>query len=274
MTDFQEVFGSSLPNTLTFATLYSGSSGNAVYISYGEDALLIDAGKNAKCLKNAVNSIGGSLHHVRAVFVTHEHSDHISALPVLCRHYDIPVHAPAGCACEALPHTTVYHEEGIDLQIGPFHVHSFYTPHDSACSVGYIVKVGEHRLGIATDMGMLAKSVVSELSGCTAALIECNYDEEMLKNGPYPPYLKARVGGTRGHLSNPDGALLAAVLAYTGATHILLGHLSKENNLPKKALEAVLAEFKKRGVQAQVQVAQRDEPTVLLGAYARKELPC
>lgn len=257
-----------------FATLYSGSSGNCVYISYGEDAILVDAGKNAKCAEKALEQIGGSMKKVRAAFVTHEHGDHVSALDVLARRYGFPVHAHAGCACDALPEQTVYHKGLIEETVGPFTVHSFYTPHDSGCSMGYVIDVGGKRLGVATDMGMLAKSVVEELCGCDAALIECNYDGEMLRNGPYPPHLKARVGGKFGHLSNEDGALLAAVLAKTGATHILLGHLSLENNLPEKALSAVHAEFEKRGVRAEVLVAKREEPTLLLGDPARKERVC
>ncbi|MBQ8911338.1 MAG: MBL fold metallo-hydrolase [Clostridia bacterium] len=259
---------------LTFATLYSGSSGNCVYIEFDGEAILIDAGKNAKCAETALEKIGGSMTRVRAAFVTHEHSDHVSALDVLSRRYGFPVHAHEGAASRALPLHTVYHQAPIDETVGPFTVRSFYTPHDSGCSMGYTVLVDGRKLGVATDMGMLAKSVVEELCGCEAALIECNYDKEMLQNGPYPPNLKARVGGKFGHLSNEDGALLAAVLARTGATHILLGHLSLENNLPEKALAAVNAEFEKRGVSARVLVAKRDEPTLLLGAPAQKELSC
>ena len=257
-----------------FATLYSGSSGNCVYLSYGEDAILIDAGKNAKCAEKAAEKIGGSMKKVRAAFVTHEHGDHVSALDVLSRRYGFPVHAHCLSACAALPENTVYHKGLIEETVGPFTVRSFYTPHDSASGMGYVVQVGDKKFGIATDMGMLAKSVVEQLCGCDAALVECNYDEEMLRNGPYPPHLKARVGGKYGHLSNEDGALLAAALAKTGATHILLGHLSLENNLPEKALAAVYAEFEKRGVSASVLVAQRDEPTVLVGAPSEKEETC
>ena len=264
MTDF--------PKDLTFATLYSGSSGNGVYIEYEGQAILIDAGKNAKHAEMALAEIGGNPKRIKAAFITHEHSDHISALDVLARRYGFDVHAPCGCACACLPACTCYHKEGILLQVGPFLVESFYVPHDSGCCVGYTVTVGGVKLGIATDMGFLAKGVVEKLYGCKAALVECNYDEEMLKNGPYPPQLKARVAGKGGHLSNAEGALLCAVLAYTGAERLLLGHLSLENNQPQKALDAVFAEFEKRGVEAEVQVAKRDEPTVLIGKEAC--LPC
>lgn len=268
MTDFR------LQSEPIFATLYSGSSGNCVYIAKGDDAILIDAGKNAKCAERTLDALGGRMEQVRAAFVTHEHSDHIAALDVLSRRYGFPVHAHIDSTCSALPANTVYHKGLIEETVGPFTVRSFYTPHDSGCSMGYTVEVDGKKFGIATDMGMLAKSVVETLCGCNAALIECNYDKEMLRCGPYPPHLKARVEGKFGHLSNEDGALLAAVLARTGASHILLGHLSKENNLPEKALEAVYAEFEKRGVSAQVLVAKREEPTLLWGKPERKECLC
>ncbi len=251
---------------LTFATLYSGSSGNAVYISFGEDALLIDAGRSAHYAEKSLEKLGGKIENVRAVFVTHEHSDHISALPVLSKKHHIPIYMPSACATalDSLPSGTLLYEKSCKTEIGPFLVESFPTPHDSMGSVGYTVSVKDRKLGIATDMGMLAKSVVATLTGCHAALIECNYDATMLETGPYPPYLKARVSGTRGHLSNADGALLAAVLAYTGTKHLLLGHLSKENNTPEKVMSAVQEEFERRQVCARVIVADRECPTVLL----------
>lgn len=250
---------------LLFATLFSGSSGNAVYISCGDEAILIDAGKNCRALERAAAVLGENLQKVRAVFVTHEHSDHISALPVFCRRYGVPVYVPLACA-EAvgeLPPTAVPYEGLCDQTVGNFHVTGFRTPHDSAGSMGYLVEAGGRKFGVATDMGMLAKSVVAALTGCNAALIECNYDTGMLDSGVYPPSLKTRIKGKGGHLSNEDGALLAAVLAYTGTSHILLGHLSRENNTPEKALSAVQKEFAHRGVQAELRVAFREEPTVL-----------
>ena len=177
----------------------------------------------------------------------------------------MPVYVPLACA-EAvgeLPPTAVPYEGLCDQTVGNFHVTGFRTPHDSAGSMGYLVEAGGRKFGVATDMGMLAKSVVAALTGCDAALIECNYDTGMLDSGVYPPSLKTRIKGKGGHLSNEDGALLAAVLAYTGTSHILLGHLSRENNTPEKALSAVQKEFAHRGVQAELRVAFREEPTVL-----------
>lgn len=251
---------------LLFATLFSGSSGNAVYVACGEDAILIDAGKNNKCIELALSAIGEDPHKIRAVYVTHEHHDHISALQVFTKKYEVPVHLLRASAevIDVLPHTAILHEGTFTDETGPFRVSAFYTPHDSACAVGYTVEAGGKKIGVATDMGMLTKNVVAELTSCDAALIESNYDPEMLRTGPYGPQLKARVGGKYGHLSNPDAALLAAVLAYSGTKDLLLGHLSAENNTPEKVMEAVEDEFTRRGVTANVKIAARDCPTVLL----------
>lgn len=250
---------------LIFATLFSGSSGNCVYLSYGEDAILIDAGKNAKQVCLALEKLGECPRKIKAAFVTHEHCDHIAAFPVLTKKYPFPVHMNEQTAsfADKLPQTAVLHEAEYTVEVGPFTVSSFRTPHDSACSVGYTVTVAGKKFAVATDMGMLAKNVIPHLVGSTGALIECNYDEEMLMNGCYPPPLKERVRGVGGHLSNEEGALLAAVLAYSGTEKLLLGHLSEENNTPEKALEAVRKEFVKRDVHSEIAIANRHLPTVL-----------
>lgn len=250
---------------LTFATLFSGSSGNAVYISYGEDAILFDAGRSCRFIENSLQKIGADMSSVRAIFITHEHEDHVKALPVLKKKYPLPVYIPADCrgGHPSLPEDAVYYEGSCDLTVGPFRVRSFYTPHDSLGAVGYTVEVAGQKLGVATDMGMVAESVVAALAGCDAALVECNYDEDMLRTGPYSPPLKARIAGNRGHLSNSDGALLAAVLARAGAKRILLGHMSAENNTKERVERAVESEFERRGVSAYTPVADREQPTVL-----------
>ena len=248
-----------------FCPLYSGSSGNALLIAADGAAILVDAGLPGRVVADALAEAGVAPEQLSGLLITHEHSDHISALPVFCRRYGVPVYVPLACA-EAvgeLPPTAVPYEGLCDQTVGNFHVTGFRTPHDSAGSMGYLVEAGGRKFGVATDMGMLAKSVVAALTGCDAALIECNYDTGMLDSGVYPPSLKTRIKGKGGHLSNEDGALLAAVLAYTGTSHILLGHLSRENNTPEKALSAVQKEFAHRGVQAELRVAFREEPTVL-----------
>ena len=246
-----------------FYTLFSGSSGNAEFIRYGEDAILVDAGKSAKAIEQALTGLGSSLSKVKAIFVTHEHCDHVAGLAVIARKYRIPVHILAKTAYEMkeLPCTAVLHENLFEVTVGSITVNAFYTPHDSICSVGYVITCGDHRFGIATDMGMIARNVVEALAGCDCAMIESNYDEEMLENGPYPPSLKARIASNRGHLSNENGALLAAILAHAGTGRIVLGHLSEENNDPDIALRKACEELAKRGLCADLAVASRHEPT-------------
>ena len=252
-------------SSLRFATLYSGSSGNAVYIKSHSDEILIDEGKSTKCTEAALQAIGSSLSNISAIFVTHEHHDHTAGLPVTVGRYGIPVYLPALCADMLQPMATACPMEPLfTVTVGEITVRSFLTPHDSVMSVGYIVETPTARLGIATDMGFLCKEVVAELQGCDAAIVESNYDPDMLRYGTYPAALKARILSNRGHLANCDGALLAAVLAKTGTKRILLGHLSKENNTPKLAYAAAEDELARRGVSAELAVAERDCPTILL----------
>lgn len=246
-----------------FYTLFSGSSGNSEFIRCGEDAILVDAGKSAAAIERALVGLGSSLSKVKAIFVTHEHCDHVAGLPVIARKYGIPIHVLAKTAYEMkqLPCTAVLHEGLFEETVGSITVRAFYTPHDSICSLGYIITCGGHRFGIATDMGMIARNVVEALAGCDCAMIESNYDEEMLRNGSYPPLLKARIASDRGHLSNKNGALLAAILAHAGTRRIVLGHLSEENNDPDIALREACEELSRRGLCADLAVASRHEPT-------------
>ena len=251
--------------TCEFYTLFSGSSGNSVFVRYGEDAILVDAGKSAKAVESALMELGSSLKQVKAIFVTHEHSDHVSALPVIVRKHKIPVHFLAETAFEMrqLPETAIIHSGLFCEQVGSITVEAFYTPHDSARSVGYTITCGNHRFGIATDMGVITKNVVEALAGCDCAMIESNYDENMLENGPYPRCLKDRIASSRGHLSNKNGALLAAILAHSGTERIVLGHLSAENNEPEIALREATEELCRRGLCADLTVADRHLPTCI-----------
>ena len=246
-----------------FYTLFSGSSGNCEFIRYGEDAILVDAGKSAKAIETALCKLGSGLCRIKAIFVTHEHSDHVSALAVIARKHGIPVHILRQTAAEMkeLPCTAVIHDGLFSVTVGGIRIDAFYTPHDSACSVGYTVCCGKRRFGIATDMGVIARNVVEALAGCDCAMIESNYDEDMLANGPYPACLKARIASTRGHLSNKNGALLAAILAHAGTERIVLGHLSAENNHPDIALREAEGEMTRRGLCCDLAVADRHDPT-------------
>ena len=232
---------------IRFYSLYSGSTGNAFLLCANGACLLIDAGKSAKALCQAIRECGHEPEEIRAVLVTHEHSDHIKALPVFLKKHPVPVHLPeasayklaaepsaAPCLC---PHPPIYTQE-----LEGIRVISFPTPHDSRGSVGYRFEIptenGEvFTLGYATDIGYVSPAVEQHLMGCDAVVLESNHDLDMLWAGPYPHDLKERVASKRGHLSNPDSACFAARLACSGTKSIMLAHLSQENNTPEIAFD-------------------------------------
>lgn len=233
-------------------SLYSGSTGNAFLLDVRGTCILIDAGKSAKALCQAINACGHSPSDISAVFVTHEHSDHIKALPVFLKKNPIPVHLPVGCAyklaCEPsaaellVPHPPIHTEELNGIRIS-----SFLTPHDSQCSVGYRIEIptenGIYRIGFATDIGYVSPAVEENLTGCHAVVLESNHDPDMLEYGPYPYDLKRRVASKRGHLSNPDSANLAARLCEGCTRTVMLAHLSQENNTPDTAYSEHLSQL-------------------------------
>ena len=242
-------------------SLYSGSEGNAFLIEAGDALLLIDAGKSAKTLCNAIRELGRDPAEVTAIFVTHEHSDHIRALPVFLKKHPVPVHLPVACAARlmreesAVPHLVLHSPIHTEV-VGGITVTSFPTPHDSLCSVGYRIEIptesGVLRLGYATDVGHVSKEVEAALTGCDAVVLESNHDEEMLRTGPYPYDLKVRIASRRGHLSNADCAALAARLCETGTKSILLAHLSEENNTPELAFDECYGGIAHKGVRLAV----------------------
>ncbi len=240
-------------------SLYSGSTGNAFLISTPSAKLLIDAGKSARRLSAALGEVGVSPEELTAVFVTHEHSDHISALPVFLKKHPIPVHITQGSAprlaCDpAAEDCLVVHPPIFTVELDGLRVTSFPTPHDSHSSVGYRVEQldqeGSTRftLGYATDIGHISRAVEEALTGCDAVILESNHDLGMLMDGPYPYELKMRVASRRGHLSNEDSAALAARLSATGTRSLMLAHLSAENNTPDTAYDACFSAIGDAGV--------------------------
>lgn len=226
-------------------TLCSGSSGNALLVRSGDTAVLMDAGRSRRALLAAYAETGAP--EIAAVFVTHEHTDHVSALAQLAKRERLPVHAAAGTAdvlarTEAVAAVLVRHGVLFTERVGALTVTSFPLPHDSACHVGYVFSDGDgDAFCAATDMGHVTDGVRAALAGCRGALLEANHDVEMLRCGPYPAALKARILSDTGHLSNADCACLARYAAERGVVHIGLGHLSAENNTPELARAAVAA---------------------------------
>ena len=251
---------------MRFFTLYSGSGGNATYIESGDSAILIDAGKNAKRLCSALSEIGSSIDKIDAIFITHDHADHTSALETLAKKHDIPIHITnksaeifEGERYSALHKCLILHPPIFEVETGPFRVRSFPTPHDSRMSVGYRIEIDGFAVGVATDLGHVSTEVSDALLGCRAVMLESNHDTDMLESGPYPRFLKQRILSKRGHLSNPDSALFAARLAAAGTRSFLLAHLSAENNTPSLALDEFISAVADPTVK--VSVADAERPT-------------
>ena len=249
-------------------SLYSGSGGNSTFIRVGGDAILIDAGKSARALCRALENIGEDIDNIKAIFITHEHTDHVSALEVIAKKHAIPIHITSVSAERFDERSTpccfsriITHPCEFCEQVGELQVRSFRTPHDSRMSVGYRIELDGCAIGYATDIGYISDEIKANLLGCEAVVLESNHDVDMLMTGPYPRDLKMRVASKRGHLSNCECADFAIELAKSGTRGILLAHLSKENNEPSLALEEVERAVSDFGVR--VLVADPDEPVEL-----------
>lgn len=253
---------------IKIATLFSGSSGNSTLIRTDNTAILVDCGRNCKAVCEGLKAEGLELSDIDAVFVTHEHRDHISALDVMMRKCAIPIHVTSPSAAElckgksaaenAVVHSGILYEE----RVGDITVRSFPLPHDSAAHVGYTVTCDDgDRAGVATDMGYATMEAFENLRGCRQIVLEANHDIPMLKSGPYPYYLKQRILSRRGHLSNEDCAELCLGLCENGTEAIILSHLSSENNTPQLALGAVTNRLDGAGQKAKIAVAKRSEIT-------------
>ena len=248
-------------------SLFSGSSGNATLVRSGDTAILIDAGRSRRAIACALGSLGVELPAVSAVFITHEHTDHIGALAQIAKHEGISVHASCGTAdalarLDFVGNTLMRHPVIYKESVGNLTVESFPLPHDSACHVGYVVRDEEgDGICIATDMGHVCEALLSAMTGCRGALIEANHDIDMLKTGPYPPHLKSRILSPVGHLSNGDCARVAQYACHLGIRHLALGHLSEENNTPDTALQCAKCACCEN---LHICIAKESEPTRLI----------
>ncbi len=256
---------------MKFCSLYSGSSGNSIFVGNDNTRILVDAGMPGKKIDEALEKIDQNPKDINGIFVTHEHSDHIKGLGVIARKHQIPVYATGG-TLEALSEMNlgkipegIFHEihEDEPFEIRDLTVNPFMIPHDAAQPVGYRVECGEHSVGIATDLGKYDEYIVNHLQNLDALLLEANHDIRMLQVGKYPYYLKQRILGDRGHLSNENAGRLLCRLLHDNMKAIFLGHLSRENNYEELAYETVCSEvtlgdnpYKSRDFK--IQVAKRD----------------
>lgn len=254
----------------TIHTLASGSSGNAALVSCGDTHILLDAGISAKRITAGLRELGVAPESLSAIFITHEHSDHIAGLRVLTKKVRVPVYA-TGPTCRrlcggcALPEELVRKVDG-GVQIGSLHVDPFPTPHDAACSVGYSISGEGGRVVLATDLGYVTDEVRQAASDCDLLICETNHDVEWVKSGPYPYYLKQRILGDYGHLSNEAGAELAAWAVESGARTVVLAHLSQQNNTPARAREAVCRRLRAMGCDPERDIVLTVAPRSTVGS--------
>ena len=256
---------------IRFCTLFSGSSGNCTYIESGSFSILIDAGASLRAIKRTLEAIGVDIANVNAVFITHEHSDHISGLQVLASRYNMPVYANEGTIkgilneCGKISDGRLSElETGRSVEIGEMNISSFATSHDSRESVGYTIHISGHRIAVATDLGLIDDTVMNAITSCEIVMLESNHDLGMLKNGNYPYFLKRRIMSDRGHLSNESCSIVLPSLLECGAKHFVLAHLSRDNNLPELAVETAACALQlagaKRGLDYTIEAAPRTGP--------------
>lgn len=244
-----------------YYSVASGSSGNCAVWNVGQTTVLIDLGVSVRALNKALHDIDMEISDLSAVLLTHEHTDHIKGLATFVKKYDLPVYATFGTAAAILQKLPQAEKNlrtfagGEQFDIDRLHVQSMPTPHDAADPVAYRIDGGGYQLGYVTDVGFLPDDIQDTISGCDTVVLESNHDVDMLRTGPYPMYLKQRIRGKYGHLSNEDCAQGAAALAQTGTKRLVLAHLSDKNNNPLVALRCTQRAL--RGMDCELYVAAR-----------------
>lgn len=251
--------------SFTYCVLASGSSGNSLWLKAGEVELLVDAGISARRIQHSLRGLGTSLASVRAVVVTHGHGDHVSGVATLARRHDLEV----WCTRETLPMVParapreLWRElprSGV-VNVGGLMVETVPTSHDAPGSVAVRVDDGVSRLAVITDLGVPSPAVLRLARGCEGLVLEANHDLAMLEGGPYPWYLKQRIKGERGHLSNAQCEGLLRAAHQPGLGHLTLAHLSHENNTPDLARAAVEPALEELSSNATLAVAARHVPS-------------
>lgn len=239
--------------SISFTPLASGSKGNSVLVSNENHKFLIDCGLCFSELRKRLSSIDVKIEDLEGVVITHEHIDHIKSAKILSHSCEIPVYA----RYEAMPKLLetlgyfkgVCFEQGEILTVGDMEVRSFSTPHDAIAPVGYTITDDDSRAVYATDLGCVPAELFAASSGANLVMIESNYDPDMLKYGPYPAFLKKRIGSEVGHLSNFACADAVMEMLNTGTQKFILGHLSENNNTRQKVVETLLCAMEKCGAE-------------------------
>ena len=262
---------------MKICSLASGSSGNCVYVGHGNTHLLIDAGLSGKAIKEGLANVGVDIATVSGLLITHEHSDHIKGVGVLARKYGFPIYTKPKTFETLLsmksmgiidPDLLVPVQEDHAIRISEIMVMPFASSHDAVDPLCYTFEAENKKISVATDLGNYSQYIIDHLSGSNVLYIEANHDIRMLEVGPYPFFLKQRILSDLGHLSNERSGQLLCELYHDDLTHVILAHLSHENNMPQVAFESVKYELTKHlGLAEQdlaIHVAQRHTNSVLV----------
>jgi phosphoribosyl 1,2-cyclic phosphodiesterase len=227
--------------SLFIASLNSGSNGNCYYIGNEREAILVDAGISCRETEKRMLRLGLSIKKVKAIFVSHEHSDHISGIPVLAKKHQLPVYITQPTlingALSLEEHLITPFAAFQTISIGELDVTAFPKQHDASNPHSFIITCRDIKVGVFTDIGIACEHVVTHFSMCHAAFLEANYDDDMLDSGGYPYHLKRRIRGGNGHLSNKQALSLFTDHKAPYLSHLLLSHLSKNNNDPRLVQE-------------------------------------
>lgn len=259
---------------LKFCSLYSGSSGNSLFVQNNNTKILIDAGVSGKKIIEALDSIDINPNEIDAILITHEHSDHVQSVGTFSKKFNIPVYANSKTwnkipkEAEKINNDNIFtFKTSEDFVVGDLVIHPFKTPHDAIESCGFNIFDGKTKISIATDLGHVTPEIKSCLKGSKFALLESNYEPEVLRICSYPSLLKSRIAGPNGHLSNNMAGQVISDLIESGLSTVILGHLSKESNFPEMAYETVLSELENRKFKRgtiDLSVASRFEPSKLI----------
>ena len=259
--------------SLFISSLASGSNGNCYYIGNDREAVLVDAGISCKEIETRIRRLSLSVQKIKAVFISHEHADHIRGVPVLAKKYDLPVYITAPTLENGRLHIDkklIRSFNAFDpISIGDLRITPFPKYHDAADPYSFTIRYNDLKVGVFTDIGKPCQHLINHFSQCHAAFLESNYDDDMLDNGNYPYYLKTRIRGGMGHLSNTQALELFTSYRPTFMSHLFLSHLSKNNNCPKLVEEL----FNRHAGDTKIIIASRFQETAVYKLSSPESTP-
>ena len=260
---------------LKFCSLFSGSSGNSLFVQSDQSKILIDCGASGKKICEALASINSSIEDIDAILITHEHIDHVQSLGLLSKKYNIPIYinketfnALSSAQKEKISEDNInFFVNDKDFYLNDLTIKPFSIPHDAANPCGYNIYNGKRKISIATDLGHINDSILDNLKNSSFILLESNYDPSILQVSKYPYSLKERIKGPKGHLSNETAGKLISALSGDELKEVMLGHLSKENNFPELAYQTVTEELMRNNIDLntlRLSVANRYNPSKIV----------